>query len=298
MTWINLIIDVQQADTEALSDALVELGALSVAIEDAGAGSDAEEPIFGEPGMAQDALWQRCRVTALLPSDVDPKDMVGRAGARAGLGAAPDFVVQGVEDADWVRLTRAQFQPIRISSRLWIVPTWHTAPDAGAINIQLDPGVAFGTGSHPTTRLCLRWLDEHIRGGESVVDYGSGSGILAIAALKLGAGSAIGIDIDAQAVDAGRQNAQRNATPAGFSLPANDLTPQADIVIANILANPLKLLAPLLAEYTRPGGHIALSGVLSGQHSAVRECYAPWFTMSVYAEEEGWVCLHGTRRGE
>lgn len=296
MSWINLVVDVQQSEAEPLSDALAALGALAVSIEDAGAGSAAEQPIFGEPGMATDALWERCRVTALLAPDSRPGDLLARAAALAQLGGTPDFVVQGVPDADWVRITQAQFGPICISSRLWIVPTWHNPPDPRAINIALDPGVAFGTGSHPTTKLCLRWLDQHIAGGESVVDYGCGSGIVAIAALRLGAGSALGIDIDTQAVQAARQNAQHNGAPATFSLPTVEPMAQADITVANILPNPLKLLSAVLAQYTRPGGHIVLSGILSAQREALSACYAPWFNLSTYAEEEGWVCLHGRKR--
>ena len=247
--------------------------------------------------MATDALWERCRVSALLAPDTHPGDLIARAAALAKLCGTPDFVVQGVHDADWVRVTQAQFGPICISSRLWIVPTWHIAPDPCAINIALDPGVAFGTGSHPTTKLCLRWLDQHVEGGENVVDYGCGSGILAIAALRLGAGSALGIDIDTQAVEAARQNAQHNGALATFSLPtAPPPIARADITIANILPNPLKLLSSVLAQYTRPGGHIVLSGILSAQREALSACYAPWFSLSTYAEEEGWVCLHGRKR--
>jgi ribosomal protein L11 methyltransferase len=296
LSWVNLVVDVEQSEAESFSDALADLGALAVSIEDAGAGSAEERPIFGEPGMATDALWERCRVTALLTADTRPAELVARAAALAQLGGTPDFVVQGVPDADWVRTTQAQFGPICISSRLWIVPTWHIAPHPGAINIALDPGVAFGTGSHPTTRLCLRWLDQHVEGGEDVVDYGCGSGILAIAALRLGAASALGIDIDEQAVQAARQNAQHNGALATFTLPTVQPMAQADITIANILPNPLKLLSSLLAQYTRRGGYIVLSGILSAQREAVSACYAPWFNLSTYAEEEGWACLHGRKR--
>jgi ribosomal protein L11 methyltransferase len=298
LSWINLIIEVQKGEAEALSNALAELGALAVSIEDAAAGSEAEQAIFGEPGMATDALWERCRVTALLAPESNVRDLVVRAAVLARLVATPDFAIHGVQDADWVRITQAQFAPIQISSRLWIVPTWHSAPDPSAINIVLDPGVAFGTGSHPTTKLCLRWLDQHIEGGETLLDYGCGSGILAIAALRLGAGAALGIDIDPQAVAAARQNAQHNGTPAIFSLPTAEPIRQADITIANILPNPLKLLSSVLARHTRPGGHIVLSGILSTQREVLSTCYAPWVTLSTYAEEEGWVCLHGKKHGK
>ena len=193
-----------------------------------------------------------------------------------------------MEDNDWVRLTQAQFEPIRISQRLWIVPTWHTPSDPGALNITLDPGLAFGTGSHPTTRLCLRWLDANIRGGESVLDYGCGSGILAIAALKLGAASAAGVDVDAQAVQSSRDNAAANRVAAHFFLPDDAPRQQADIVVANILTNPLKLLAPLLASSARPGGRIVLSGILEEQADDVANLYAQWFDLAPAIVEDGW----------
>ena len=204
---------------EALSDALNELGALSVSIDDAAAGTEGEQPIFGEPGMPEEALWHTCAVSALFPTNSDPAAIAAAAARAAGLAKPPVHQIETVEEADWVRLTQAQFEPIRISAGLWIVPTWHAAPDPHAINIRLDPGVAFGTGSHPTTRLCLMWLEENIHRGESVLDYGCGSGILTIAASKLGAGNVSGIDIDPQALEAARYNARQNGVSAEFGLP-------------------------------------------------------------------------------
>jgi ribosomal protein L11 methyltransferase len=195
-----------------------------------------------------------------------------------------------------VRLTQAQFDPIRISERLWIVPTWHTPTDPSAINIALDPGLAFGTGSHPTTRLCLRWLDTNIQGGESLLDYGCGSGILAIAAMKLGACSAVGVDVDAQAVQSSRDNAIANQVLADFYLPDAASLTQYDVVVANILTNPLRALAPLLAEATRSGGRIVLSGILAEQADDVMRIYAQWFAMSPAIIEDGWVCLSGIKQ--
>jgi ribosomal protein L11 methyltransferase len=209
-----------------------------------------------------------------------------------------------LEESDWVRLTQSQFDPIRISQRLWIVPTWHTPTDPTAINIALDPGLAFGTGSHPTTRLCLRWLDANIKGGESVLDYGCGSGILAIAAIKLGSGSAIGVDLDAQAVVASRDNALANQVRADFYLP--EACPelgrrgvslsQYDVVVANILTNPLRALAPLLAGATKTGGRIVLSGILAEQAEEVMRIYAQWFDLAPAVLEDGWCCLSGAKR--
>ena len=195
-----------------------------------------------------------------------------------------------------MRLTQAQFDPIRISSRLWIVPTWHTPTDPTAINIALDPGLAFGTGSHPTTRLCLRWLDTHIKGGETVLDYGCGSGILAIAAMKLGAGSAIGVDVDAQAVLASHDNAEANQVRADFYLPDGVALAQYDVVVANILTNPLRALAPLLAGATRSGGRIVLSGILAEQAGDVMRIYAQWFDLDPAVLEDGWCCLSGVKK--
>jgi ribosomal protein L11 methyltransferase len=196
-----------------------------------------------------------------------------------------------------VRLTQSQFEPIHISSRLWIVPTWHTPSDPNAVNIVLDPGLAFGTGSHPTTRLCLRWLDSNLKGGERVLDYGCGSGILAIAAMKLGAAQAIGVDVDFQAVVASRGNAVANQVDnVQFYLP--DDVPQStyDLVMANILTNPLRLLAPLLANATRPGGQIVLSGILEEQAQEVMNIYQQWFDLDVPIFEDGWSCLSGRKR--
>mgnify|MGYP001593222858 CR=1 FL=1 len=197
---------------------------------------------------------------------------------------------------DWVRATQAQFEPIRISERIWIVPSWHTPPDPHALNLVLDPGLAFGTGSHPTTRLCLAWLEARLRGGESVLDYGCGSGILAIAAARLGAGEVVGIDIDPEAVRTARTNAAANQARARFAATDTPLPPPSDLVLANILAGPLKVLAPLLAAHTRPGGRIVLAGLLDAQSADVTAAYAPWFDMSAFASAEGWTALEGRRR--
>jgi ribosomal protein L11 methyltransferase len=295
VAWLNLRFSVGADMAAALGDVLTDLGALSVSIDDAAAGTTNEQPIFGEPGMPDEALWSLCSVSALFAHDTDAAAVAGKVATSMGLDEPPEIRSENVEEADWVRLTQAQFDPIRISDRLWIVPTWHVAPDPAAINIVLDPGVAFGTGSHPTTQLCLKWLEEHIQGGESVLDYGCGSGILAIAAAKLGAASAIGIDIDAQAVQAARHNAQQNDVDASFDLPDRAVPLPMRVTVANILSMPLKLLAPLLADCTAPGGRIVLSGILSPQAGEVMACYEPWFTMAIYAEDSGWVCLAGRK---
>jgi ribosomal protein L11 methyltransferase len=208
----------------------------------------------------------------------------------------PPFESYVVPERDWVRASRAQFAPLRITDELWIVPTWIDPPRPDAVNIRLDPGLAFGTGAHPTTRLCLRYLAGHVTRTESVLDYGCGSGILAIAAAKLGAGHVVGVDIDPQALHASVDNARENRASAQFLHADAPLTGRFTIVVANILANPLRLLAPALAARTRPGGRIALSGVLAAQADEVSAAYAPWFEMQTQAEEDGWVLLAGRRR--
>lgn len=295
MSWQELRITTDSTHAEALSDALFDLGALSVSIEDAAAGTAEEKPIFGEPGEPVDQMWDKSVVVALLEESTDAALMVAAAGNAIRLPIR-EFSVNVVEEQDWVRLTQSQFDPIPISQRLWITPTWHECPDPAAVNIQLDPGLAFGTGSHPTTRLCLQWLDANLKGSESVMDYGCGSGILAIAAMKLGAGSADGVDIDPQAMIASRQNAEQNQVVARFYLPNEEPQQQYDVVIANILTNPLKALAPLLTGKIKPGGRIALSGILEEQADEIIAIYRQWIDFNPVQAHEGWVCLSGTRK--
>lgn len=296
MAWQSVKIPADEQTAETLSDTLMDLGALSASIEDALAGTDQEMPIFGEPGEPKAGLWQSSVVNALFPADADVPAVMDAAAKIIGLDAAPHFTIEHLEEQDWVRLTQSQFDPIQISPRLWIIPTWHTAPMPDAINLTLDPGLAFGTGSHPTTRLCLQWLDENIKGGENVLDYGCGSGILAIAALKLGAKRAIGTDIDPQAIQSSRDNAIQNQVSAEFYLP--DAVPpfQADILVANILTNPLKILAPALASTVESGGRIVLSGILAEQAEDVLAIYREWFDIETSAQDEGWVRLSGVKR--
>lgn len=294
--WLSVSIATDAAHAEALSDALLALGALSVGVEDADAGTERETPQFGEPGSTPAPLWAHSRVVALFERNADIPLIVAAAAGEAGLDATPPYETAEVAEQDWVRLTQSQFEPIRINDRLWIVPSWHDAPDPGAINLELDPGLAFGTGSHPTTRLCLEWLCGHVPAGASVLDYGCGSGILAIAAAKLGAGRVVGVDIDENALAAAADNAKRNGVALQLSHSKQPLDTAFDIVVANILTNPLCVLAPLLAERTRTGGRIALSGILSTQVEQVRHAYRPAFELTLWAEKEGWSLLEGVRK--
>lgn len=295
MSYQQSTIAVNDALAERLADALMEHGALSAAIEDAYAGTDQEQAIFGEPGMPAEQIWQQSKVIALFGEHDDAAAIIKRAAAECGL-ADLDYQTEILEDQDWVRLTQAQFDPIQISDRLWITPSWHEAPDSQAVNLQLDPGLAFGTGSHPTTRLCLQWLDRELKGGESVLDYGCGSGILAIAAMKLGAGSAAGVDIDEQAIRASRDNAAQNQVEAQFYLPDQFPAGQYDVVVANILANPLRMLGEMLAGRTKQGGRIVLSGLLDEQVDELSEIYGQWFDLASAQIDEGWACLSGVKR--
>jgi ribosomal protein L11 methyltransferase len=295
MTWLSVSFEIAAADVEAVSDALLEAGAASVEVTDADAGSAAERPVFAEPGSTAPRAWGRSRVCALLAAEADAGALVAASCARAGI-APPPYRLDAVADQDWVRASRDQFAPIRVSERLWIVPSWHEAPDPGAINIVLDPGLAFGTGAHPTTRLCLEWLERTLRGGESVLDYGCGSGILAIAAVKLGAARATGVDIDEQALLAARANALQNRVQATFHGAAGSIGRPAQIVVANILAHPLIVLAPVLARLTAPGGRLALAGLLAAQADDVRAAYEPWFEFEAPGRDEDWMLLSGTRR--
>ncbi|MDZ4203033.1 MAG: 50S ribosomal protein L11 methyltransferase [Gallionella sp.] len=297
MPWLTLIVDTDAEHAEALSEVLLELGALSVDLLDADADTPDEQAIFGEPGEPPPGVWQHNRVSALFDGDQDVVAILRQAIANIGLAQLPEHRIETLEDNDWVRLTQSQFDPIPISPRLWIVPTWHTPSDPNAINIVLDPGLAFGTGSHPTTRLCLRWLDSNLKGGESVLDYGCGSGILAIAALKLGAARAVGVDVDAQAVIASRDNAAANQVEAvQFFLPNDAPQDNYDLVVANILTNPLRMLAPLLSNATRRNGRIVLSGILQEQAQDVMDIYGQWFDLNPPIFEDGWSCLSGTKR--
>lgn len=297
MSWTEIVIEVARDHAERLSDALIEAGALSVSVEDADLGTDAERPLFGEPGMEpEQAAWERSRVVALAESDANHEAIVTQALKASGLGTT-DFSLRAVADQDWVRLTQSQFDPIHIGKNIWVVPSWHAAPDPDALVLELDPGLAFGTGSHPTTRLCMEWLEQQAPHSLSVLDYGCGSGILALVAKKLGAADVVGIDIDPQAVESARYNSERNQCEIAYYLPdqfaKSGHAPTFDIVVANILSSPLKLMAPMLAGRVAPGGALVLSGVLARQAEEVAAAYAPFIALTVWAECDGWVALAG-----
>ncbi|MFN4324558.1 MAG: 50S ribosomal protein L11 methyltransferase [Azonexus sp.] len=295
MAWRNVCFLTDASHAEPLCDALLEAGALSACIEDADAGTPDEQPQFGEPGSVNTPGWTHSRIVVLLEPEADIDKLLGAAAQAIGLPAVPAYTVEAVAEQNWVQLTQSQFDPIRISERLWIVPSWHESPDPSAINLVLDPGMAFGTGSHPTTRLCLEWLERNVSAGCSVLDYGCGSGILAIAAAKLGAGRVAGVDIDPQAVEAAIANAERNGVTAAFADSAVPVAGEYDIVVANILSNPLRVLAPAICAHVRPGGRLALSGILREQAEEIIAIYAQWMPLQVADVREDWVCLAGTR---
>ncbi len=297
MRQIKILADERNA--EALSDMLMDAGAYSATIEDADAESTDEKPLYGEPGFEPDnCAWPRSIISILADDDFDINTSLAIA-VKALKCELPDILEsETVEDVDWVRVTQAQFQPTQVSDRLWIVPTWHDLPNQNAINVRLDPGVAFGTGSHPTTHLCLQWLDANVKPTDNVLDFGCGTGILAIAAKLVGAASVTGTDIDPQAVESAHDNAVQNHVEAEFFLPNDMPEGQYDIVVANILANPLKILAPALLGRVKPEGALVLSGVLAHQADEVIAAYRaidPKMTLSVWKQEDDWVCISGRR---
>ena len=301
MSFLALEFDANAADAERWADALLDAGALAVDTADPHVGSDREIARYDEPNLttaptAAD-LWPVCRLSALFRKGADAGDVLARVSAALG-AAVPAHTIAAVADDDWVCKTQQQFQPICAAPGLWIVPSWCEPVEPKAINLRLDPGLAFGTGSHPTTRMCLRWLALHLSAGATVLDYGCGSGILAIAAAKLGAGAVDGIDVDTQAITASRENAKRNNVVARFDLAEAFKATTYDVVVANILANPLQLLAPLLAARVRARGHIVLSGILEPQAAAVIAACERWFTIDVWNSEEGWVALAGSRTND
>lgn len=293
MPWIQIKINTTGADAENLSDALMASGAVSVTFQDTH-----DNPVF-EPLPGETRLWGDTDVIGLYEADSDMAAVIEALAGYPPLGKGFHHKIEQLEDKDWEREWMDNFHPMRFGERLWICPSWRPVPDANAVNVMLDPGLAFGTGTHPTTALCLQWLDGLDLDGKTVIDFGCGSGILAIAALKLGAARAVGIDIDPQAIQASRDNAQRNGVADRLELYLSHEKPcdlSADVVVANILAGPLRELAPLISTLPRPGGYLGLSGILASQAENVEAAYADAFILDPVVEKEEWCRITGRRR--
>ena len=297
----ELVLLAPEAAVDALSDALMELEALSVSVEDADADSAAEQALFGEPGMpAPAAGWQHSRLVALFADEAQATGAATAVLAQDAARGARLEALRPVADQDWVRLTQSQFEPVEITPAFWIVPSWHTPPAAAERVIRLDPGLAFGTGTHPTTRMCLRWIAQQADAavaGQRVLDYGCGSGILAIGAALHGAQAIDAIDIDPAAVQSTRDNAAANGVQLNAGLPDAVGMPAGGygLVIANILASPLKLLAPLLSSHVAPGGTLLLAGILERQADELRAAYAPLLALDIADQQDGWILMHARR---
>jgi ribosomal protein L11 methyltransferase len=278
---------------ESISDALDALDALSVSVEDADAQTDAEQALFGEPGMPPPKEgWQRSRIVALFAQEAQSRQAAALLQAQDFFAGCRVLAVSEVPEQDWVRLTQSQFTPVEVTPTFWIVPTWHEPPAHATHIIRLDPGMAFGTGTHPTTRMCLRWIAQHPPVGR-VLDYGCGSGILAIGAAKFGADRVVAVDIDEAAVQSTELNAQANRVTLAAGLPEL-ASGSYDLVLANILATPLKVLAPLLCSYVQTGGNLVLAGILARQSEELTAAYAPYCQLSVSDSEDGWVLMTAT----
>jgi ribosomal protein L11 methyltransferase len=286
---------VPEHSVESISDALDALDALSVSVEDADAQTDAEQALFGEPGMPPPKEgWQRSRVIALFPNEAAAREAATVLELQDFFQGCTILGVMDVPEQDWVRLTQSQFAPVEITPEFWIVPTWHEPPAQARQVIRLDPGLAFGTGTHPTTRMCLRWIATRgLVKGARVLDYGCGSGILAIGAAKYGAAQIDAVDIDDAAVESTRLNAEANAVQLHAGLP-DAAQGRYQTVLANILATPLKVLAPLLCRYVATGGSLVLAGILERQADELKEAYAPFAQLQVSDSEDGWILMTAT----
>jgi ribosomal protein L11 methyltransferase len=290
----ELILLAPVDEVETLSEALDALDALSVSVEDADAQTPAEQALFGEPGMPPSkAGWERSRIVSLFATEALARDAAGVLAAQDFFAGCRVVAVQPVPDQDWVRLTQSQFTPVDITPEFWIVPTWHEPPAEAKQLIRLDPGLAFGTGTHPTTRMCLRWIAGQGAAGKNlgrVLDYGCGSGILAIGAAKFGALDIDAVDIDQAAVESTRANAEANHVVLNAGLPEK-AGGKYQTVLANILATPLKVLAPLLCAHVEKGGHLVLAGILDRQAEELKEAYAPYCQLTVHDTQEGWILM-------
>lgn len=296
MSWFQVRFHLSADQVNTIEDCLLECGAVSVTLQD-----DADQPIL-EPELGTTPIWDNTQVIGLFEANQDSNQLMAElatAYQRKTQAELPRHKTEILEDKDWIRAWMDDYHPMPFGQRLWVCPSWREPPEPNAVNLSLDPGLAFGTGTHPTTALCLRFLDAEVQGNELVVDYGCGSGILGIAALLLGADRMLGIDIDPQALMATQDNAQRNNIDASryqVFLPNKAPKVAADITVANILAGPLVALAPEIASYTRTGGKLALSGLLAEQAEEIMDCYSQWFTLNPPVQQDDWVVITGIKR--
>jgi ribosomal protein L11 methyltransferase len=295
MSWTNLIVQTSKEDVDSISDYLIELGAISTSIEDTNLNKNNEELIFAEPNIRSEQFWENNTVQALFEKKIDI-ELIKIAINNKFNDANLSFLTSNIQDKDWVQLTQSQFLPIHVHDKLWIIPTWHNIQDKNAINLILDPGLAFGTGTHPTTYLCLLWLLENISQNTTVLDYGCGSGILGIAAKKIGAKKVFGVDIDNQAIKASEDNSKKNDVKISWSNTKDKIEYKTDLVVGNILSSALSVLAPVLAEHCKSKGKIALSGILESQEEDIKKIYSKWFDFNSSSIKDGWVLISGTKR--
>ena len=295
MSWTNLIVQTNKEDVDSLSDFLIALGAISSSIENTNLNQNNEELIFGEPNNQSQQFWENNTVQALFDKSIDIELI------KAALTTEFDtfnlsIKISNIQDQDWVKLTQSQFSPINIQDQLWIIPSWHKIKDGKAINLILDPGLAFGTGTHATTHLCLIWLLKNVNKNVTVLDYGCGSGILGIAAKKIGAQTVFGVDIDNQAIKSSRENSEINNVEIIWNNTKNKINYKTDLVVANILSSALSVLAPILAEHCNNKGKIALSGILKSQEEDIKKIYSKWFDFNPSIIKDGWVLISGIKR--
>ena len=294
MAWINLTFFAEKKDIDLLSEALETRGALSIFIQDKNLNNSDEELIFGEPHSGPNKFWATNQIQALFNDSVNIEEIQNELILNFKY-IDFKFNAASVSETDWVKLSQSQFKPICIKDRINIVPSWHKINNPKLINIILDPGLAFGTGAHPTTHLCTEWLIDNVSKEKKVLDYGCGSGILAIAAYKLGAKIVKGVDIDPQAIIASKENGNVNECNIDWLNTNEDFKFQTDLLVANILSSALSVLAPLLASYCAPKGKIALSGILESQENQIKKIYEPWFNFEKTLKNNGWVCLSGVK---
>lgn len=295
MAWTSLIIKIEELNVELLSDYLIELGAISASIQNSNINKLNKELIFGEPHDGPTQFWKKNEVQALFEKKINIKEKIKNIKSKFEL-LDSQFIISSVEDQDWVKLTQSQFNPICIEDKVWIVPSWHDFVNINAINIIIDPGLAFGTGAHPTTQLCIKWLIKKVKSNLNVLDIGCGSGILGITAMKLGAKKVVGVDIDPQAIQASKENSIVNKTEVVWMQSDNEIEFKGDLVVANILSSALKVLAPVIANQCKKNASIALSGILLSQEDEIKEIYSSWFVFEDSTIQDGWVCISASKK--